>query len=127
MRVDTLTESPSRLPAGITIAGDLRSENDLSIDGTFEGQITLPEQHLVIGRSARVRARIVAKSVTIAGQLDGNVTATYRVRIEPTADVHGHIQTPSVELTDGARFTGTVDPNRTEAAMLIARYRQKQG
>jgi cytoskeletal protein CcmA (bactofilin family) len=126
MRVDTYTEAPSRLPSGISIAGDLTSENDLSIDGTFEGQITLPEQHLVIGRSARVRARILAKSVTIAGRLDGNVTATHRVRIEQTANVHGHIQTPSIELTDGAHFTGTMDPSRTEAAMLVARYRQKQ-
>ena len=127
MRVDTQPEGPSRLPAGITIAGDLSSEHDLSIEGTFEGQITIPEQHLTIGRSARVKARIVARTVTIAGRLDGSVMATHRVRIEPSANVHGHIQTPSVELTEGAQFNGTVDPNRTEAAMLVARYRQKQG
>jgi cytoskeletal protein CcmA (bactofilin family) len=127
MRVDSYTEGPSRIPSGITVAGDLTSDNDLSIEGTFEGQITLPEQHLAIGRSARVRARILARSVSIAGQLDGNVTATQRVRIDESADVHGHIQTPSLELTEGARFTGTVDPNRSEAAMLVARYRQKQG
>jgi hypothetical protein len=27
---------------------------------------------------------------------------------------------------DGARFQGSMDPNRSEAAMLVARYRQKQ-
>ena len=125
MRVES-QELPSRLPSGISIAGDLTSDRDLYIDGTFEGQITLPEQHLMIGASARVKARIVARAVTIAGRLDGNVTATQRVRIERSAHVHGHIQTPSVELTEGAQFNGTVDPNRTEAAMLVARYRQKQ-
>ena len=127
MRVATLPEGPSRLPAGITVAGDLTSAHDLAIEGTFEGQITLPEQHLVIGKSARVKGRIVAKSVTIAGRLDGNVTATQRVRIEQSANVHGHIQTPSVELTEGAQFNGTMDPHRTEAAMIVAKYRQKQG
>ena len=125
MRADH-QEPPSHLPSGISIAGDLSSERDLSIDGTFEGQITLPEQHLMIGASARVKARIIARAVTIAGRLDGSVMATQRVRIEPSAHVHGHIQTPSVELTEGAQFNGTMDPNRTEAAMLVARYRQKQ-
>ncbi|HVH55718.1 MAG TPA: polymer-forming cytoskeletal protein [Vicinamibacterales bacterium] len=125
MRADH-QEPPSHLPSGISIAGDLSSERDLSIDGTFEGQITLPEQHLLIGASARVKARIIARAVTIAGRLDGSVMATQRVRIEQSAHVQGHIQTPSVELTEGAQFNGTVDPNRTEAAMLVARYRQKQ-
>ena len=127
MHADPRPETPSLLPAGLSVTGDLVSQHDLSINGTFDGQITLPEQHLTIAAGARVRARILARSVTIVGRLDGNVTATQRVRVEPTAIVQGHIQTPSLLLADGARFNGTVDPNRTEAAMLVARYRQKQG
>lgn len=119
-------EASSRLPAGISVVGDLSSDQDVSIEGAFDGQITIPEQHLTIGASARVRAKIIARAVTVAGRLEGNVTATQRVRIEPSASVHGHLQTPSIILSEGAQFTGTVDPNRTEAAMLIARYRQKQ-
>jgi hypothetical protein len=30
-------------------------------------------------------------------------------------------------LVDGATFDGSVDPNRTEAAMHVAKYRQKYG
>ena len=120
-------EEASRLPAGLTITGELSSANDLSIDGTFDGQITIPEQHLTIGRSARVNARIVARSVTVAGRLDGSITATERVRVDVTASVRAHVQTPSMLLAEGAQFTGSVDPSRTEAAMLVARYRQKQG
>jgi hypothetical protein len=40
--------------------------------------------------------------------------------------VRGHITTPSLLLADGATFTGSVDPERTEAAMLVARYRQQR-
>lgn len=127
MHPETASELPSLLPAGLSVTGELVSQSDLSIGGTFEGQISLPEQHLTIASGARVRAKIIARSVTIVGRFDGNVTATQRVRVEPTAIVQGHIQTPSLLLADGARFNGTVDPNRTEAAMLVARYRQKQG
>ena len=81
----------------------------------------------MVAASARVKARVIARAVTIAGRFDGNVTATQRVRMQAGANVQGHIQTPSVELADGAVFNGTIDPNRTEAAMLVAKYRQAQG
>lgn len=119
-------ESPSRLPAGLTVSGDLTSEHDVLIEGTFDGQITVPQQHLTIGRSARVNAKIVARVVTIAGRLDGTVTASERVEFDVTASVRAHLQTPSIALAEGAEFTGSVDPSRTEAAMLVAKYRQKQ-
>jgi len=126
MDAHTRPEGPSRLPTGLTVSGELSSDQDLSIDGTFDGQITIPEQHLTIGQSARVNAKIVARSVTIAGRLDGTITATERVRLDVTASVRAHMQTPSLSLAEGAQFTGSVDPSRTEAAMLVAKYRQKQ-
>lgn len=119
-------ETPSRLPHGLTVTGELSSDLDLTIDGVFDGQIALPEQHLVISASARVNAKIIARSVTIGGHLEGTVTATHRVTLQTSASVHAHLQTPSVVLAEGAQFTGSVDPTRTEAAMLVARYRQKQ-
>ncbi|HEY0873150.1 MAG TPA: polymer-forming cytoskeletal protein [Vicinamibacterales bacterium] len=126
MQVQTHPEAPSRFPAGLTVNGELSSQHDIYIDGTFEGVISIPEQHLMVAASARVKARVIARAVTIAGRFEGNVTATQRVRIESSASVQGHIQTPSVELADGARFNGSIDPNRTEAAMLVAKYRQSQ-
>jgi cytoskeletal protein CcmA (bactofilin family) len=127
MDAHSRAEGPSRLPAGLTVTGDISSEQDLSIDGRFDGQITIPEQHLTIGKSARVKAKILARTVTVAGSLDGTITATERVRVDPSASVRAHVQTPSLMLAEGAQFNGSVDPSRTEAAMLVARYRQKQG
>ena len=127
MHADSRPEAPSRLPAGLTVTGEISSSRDLLIDGTFDGQITLPEQQLTINLSAQVKAKVLARVVTIAGRFEGSVTATERVEIEHTANVQGHVQSPSVILADGARFQGSMDPDRTEAAMLVARYRQKQG
>src|SRR5687768_14033514 len=119
-------QEPSCLPAGITVNGDLASDQDLAIEGRFDGQITLPEQHLTISSSARFTGKILARAVTIAGHVEGTVTATERIRIETPASVQAHLKTPSLVLAEGAQFTGSVDPSRTEAAMLVARYRQKQ-
>ena len=116
----------TRLPAGLTISADLRSSEDIAVEGAFDGEITVPDHHVEIGLSATVRGRIVARTVTIYGTLDGTIVAGERVDIERTAIFRGHVTTPSLALFEGARFNGTVDPARTEAAMRVAAYRQKQ-
>lgn len=116
----------TRLPAGLTISADLTSEEDITVEGQFDGQITVPDHHVEIGASAMVRAKIVARAVTIHGTVDGTVVAGERVDVERTASFRGHVTTPTLSLFEGATFNGTVDPARTEAAMRVAAYRQKQ-
>lgn len=116
----------SRLPAGLSVIGELTTTQDLTIDGFYDGQLNLNEQHLTVGASARVKGRIVARAVTVAGNVEGNIVATGSVSLLPSSVVRGHLQTPSIVMLDGARFDGTVDPSRTEAAMHVAKYRQKQ-
>ena len=126
MSLSTRADGACRLPAGLTITGDLTSDQDLTIDGAYDGQINLDDQHLTVGASAKVKGRIVARAVTVAGNVDGNIIATGSVSLLPSSVVRGHLQTPSIVMLDGARFDGTVDPSRTEAAMHVAKYRQKQ-
>jgi cytoskeletal protein CcmA (bactofilin family) len=122
-----IAEAPSHLPTGLTVTGDLTSDQDLVIEGAFEGQIVSPERQVTIRQSGRVKGKVVAKAVSIAGNFDGTVVAAGRVTVSSTASVKAHLQTPSLVLADGAKFDGSVDPNRTEAAMHIAKYRQKHG
>ena len=112
--------------AGVVINGDISAQEDLVIHGRVDGQVTVPDHHVVIAPTAIVRAKIVAHSVTVQGNVDGTVIASERVVLEPSAVVRGHLTTPALALSDGAHFTGTVDPTRTEAAMHVAKYRQKQ-
>ena len=115
----------TRIPASLVVSGDLAATQDIVIDGRFNGHITVPDHHLSIGSSASVTARIVARSVTIFGSVDGNILATERVEVLASASVRGHVVTPSIMVMDGAKFTGSIDPQRSEAAMHVARYRQR--
>lgn len=120
-----LGDGPSRLPKGLAITGELSSDQDLFIDGTFDGQITLPERHLTISETGRFTGKLVARVVTISGTVDGTVTASDGVTLTDSALVTAHLQTPSIVIREGARFDGSVDPSRSEAALHVARYRQK--
>jgi cytoskeletal protein CcmA (bactofilin family) len=114
------------IPLGLKIVGELLASEDLTIQGNFDGQITMPEHHLSIGEGSSVKGKVVARAVTIGGTLDGSVLARERIELRPTAIVRAHLTTARILLADGAKFQGTIDPERTEAAMHVARFREKQ-
>jgi cytoskeletal protein CcmA (bactofilin family) len=114
------------LDAGVKLTGGLTAAEDIVIAGHVEGDIALPAHHLTIAAAAVVHAKIVARSVTISGSVEGTIVAEQRVHVLATASVRGHLTTPSILLDEAARFTGTIDPNRTDAAMRVARYRERQ-
>jgi cytoskeletal protein CcmA (bactofilin family) len=113
------------LPKGSAILGGLEAGQDVIIEGRLDGHITLPDHHLSIAASAVISARIIARSVTISGAVNGNIVARERIDMRAGSFVRGHLTTPAVTLEDGAQFTGSVDPHRTEAALQVARYREK--
>jgi cytoskeletal protein CcmA (bactofilin family) len=109
---------------GLMIKGELSADEDLTIDGQFEGSIDLPGHHLVTGAGSNVNASVTAHGVTVRGRLEGHITAD-RVDISPTALVEASVVTERLALQDGAMFNGAVNTDRARAAGDIARHRRK--
>jgi cytoskeletal protein CcmA (bactofilin family) len=124
--MDTQRQQQTGIGAGVSISGDLTAQEPITLHGRIDGQVTVPDHHVLIAASAVVRAKIIAHSVTVQGNVDGTIVATERVTVDASAIVKGHLMTPMLALADGAQFNGSVDPTRTEAAMQVAKYRQKQ-
>src|SRR5919112_3784113 len=103
-----LTRNPEDFSPGVSITGDLSATEDVAIRGQFDGLISVPGHHVSIEATASVKAKIVARSVTIGGAVEGSIIAAERVWLMATAKVLGHVTTPAITLTDGAQFTGTV-------------------
>jgi cytoskeletal protein CcmA (bactofilin family) len=93
----------------ILVKGDVVSTEDLVIDGQVQGTIELGDHSLVLGPGASVVADLVAKSVTISGQLKGNVMGASKVELKSTAKVEGDITAPTFLMEDGAALSGKVD------------------
>ncbi len=114
------------IPSGLAIVGEMLAKEDLTIHGKFDGHITMPDHHLSIGAGSSVKGKVVARAVTIGGMLDGSILARERIELMSTAIVRAHLTTARIMLADGATFQGTIDPERTEAAMAVARFREKR-
>ena len=68
---------------GLEIVGDLLASEDLTIQGNFDGQITMPDHHLSIDAGSSVKGKVVARTVTIGGTLDGSILAPERIELTP--------------------------------------------
>ena len=92
----------------VRVEGKVISEEDLTIDGDVEGSIELGGHSLTIGEEARIRADLVAKTVTISGKVNGNVRAVDKVDLRATGSVDGNITAPRFVMADGATVMGKV-------------------
>lgn len=112
---DTSRADTATLGKSVVIKGDVTGSEDLYVDGQLEGSITLEGSRLTIGPNGRIKANIVARGVTIAGKLEGDVRAGDRVDLRQTAVVLGDIATQRIAIEDGAYFKGGVDIQREPA------------
>jgi cytoskeletal protein CcmA (bactofilin family) len=117
----------STLGREIHIDGTIVCQEDLTIVGRVDGTIRA-KGTLVIAKEADVHAQIDGQRVMVHGKVDGNVQGEERVTLGGTARLIGNIETPTLEIVEGAVFRGTVemkqpnvDPARKPAPTPIAK------
>ena len=93
----------------VSIKGELTVEEDLTIEGRVEGRIELKDHNLWIGPHGKVNAEIHAKSVIIAGDVIGEISASEMVEIKLSGSVLGNIKCPRISIIDGAKFKGSIN------------------
>ena len=93
----------------IAIKGDVTGEEDLIIEGRIEGKILLKANSVTIGRNGRVKANVYANSITVEGEVEGDLIGKDEVVIRQSGKVKGNVAAPRVVLDSGARFQGSID------------------
>jgi cytoskeletal protein CcmA (bactofilin family) len=104
------------VPAGGEFEGLVKLRHAARIDGSVAGEI-VSDDCVWIGKQARVRARVSAREVLVAGELEGEVRASSKVELLDTARVVAQLETPRVVLADGSFFRGRCVTGPTEAGM----------
>ena len=110
--IDSKTSVERRVVAwigkAVRVEGRIIGAEDLTIDGDVEGSIELGGHSLTIGQDARIKADLLAKTVTISGKVTGNVKAVEKVDLRSTGTVDGNITAPRFAMADGATVIGKV-------------------
>jgi cytoskeletal protein CcmA (bactofilin family) len=98
-------ETFAYLDQGAKVSGKLNFEGPARIDGMIDGEI-VAKGILTIGESAVVKAQIKAVAVIVAGTVSGEIDASQRIEIRPSARMSGNITTPKLIVHEDAVFDG---------------------
>lgn len=104
-------EKYAKIGKTLDIVGEISGQENISIEGRFQGKISLDQNDVFIEHNATVKAEIHAKNVQIRGQVEGNVFAAEKVHIEKDGHMNGDIFASRISIDDGAQFKGSVKIN----------------
>ena len=94
--------------AGLIIEGEFTSDEPVVVEGTVRGTLTTAES-VSVGADGVVEADLTASSVSVSGQVTGNVSASARVDIQAGGRLVGDVKSNRLTIADGATFRGNVD------------------
>lgn len=97
----------------ILINGKLSGDEDLTVRGRVEGEISLTKT-LIVETSGVVKANVQVKNAVISGVVVGNIVATESIELTRDGRMVGDMHAPRVILVDGASFRGRIDMGHAE-------------
>ena|SRR5688572_4347775 len=112
------------LGASLVITGELTSDEDLTINGRVHGPVSIKNGTLTVSQGAHLRSEVRAARIVIHGAVDGTVSATERIELQPTAVVTGSLSANHVVIAEAATFNGRIDMDRRTIAAKVAQYKR---
>ena len=101
----------------VIVAGHIRSQEDLTIEGEVEGTIEMMEHRLIIAANGNVRADVKAREIEVLGSIQGKLEAVEKVYIRKTAQLIGDIHSAGIIIEDGGYIKGSIELSRQPARM----------
>jgi cytoskeletal protein CcmA (bactofilin family) len=111
----------------LKVTGTIEADEPVAIVGPITADLLVPNHEVTVEAGGRIDGAITARSITVLGGSMGRLIARDIVRVLEGATVRGDVAAPRIELELGAVFNGRVEPAKTEAAILVAAYRQHNG
>lgn len=98
----------SVIAADLSIEGKIEGSGHVRIAGAFKGDVNV-QGNLTIEAGARLTGQVRANTVTVGGELHGNIDAASRVELLETGLVAGDVKAASLTVAAGSRMRGQVE------------------
>lgn len=113
MAKETPSNAVNLLCEGTMIIGDIKTKNDIRVDGVIKGKIVTTGR-LVIGNTANVEGNIDCVNVDVQGTVVGDIHASGTVSLKAPAKVQGNILAGVISIEPGVAFNGTCQMMKKE-------------
>jgi cytoskeletal protein CcmA (bactofilin family) len=98
----------SLIASGLTIEGKIQGSGHVRIAGRFNGDVHVAGD-LTIEAGAKLTGGVRASTVSIAGELEGNITDATRVELLESGILVGDLKAGSLTVAAGSRMRGQVE------------------
>jgi cytoskeletal protein CcmA (bactofilin family) len=106
-RVRSKDAKESVIAADLTIEGKIEGAGHVRMAGRFKGDVNV-DGDLTIESGAKITGSVRASTVTVGGELDGNIDAASRVELTSTGVLNGDLKAASLTVAAGSRMRGNV-------------------
>ena len=103
------------LGKNVVIQGQIRSQEDLTIEGEVDGTIEMLGHRLTIAPDGKVRADVKVREIEVRGSIQGKIEAAEKVVIRKSAQLVGDIHSTGIVIEDGGYIKGSVELSRSPA------------
>ena len=103
-----IEQKESIIAAGLSIEGKIEGTGHIRIAGNFTGDVHV-EGNLTIEPGAKLTGGVRAKTVTVAGELEGNIDAAQLVELTTTGMLNGDVKAGTLTVVAGSRMRGRVE------------------
>ena len=110
------------IAAGLTIDGKIEGAGHVRMAGRFKGDVNV-DGDLTIEPGAKITGSVRANTVTISGDLEGNIEGASRVELLATGVLNGDLKAGSLTVASGSRMRGNVSFGWDEGASPPPRLR----
>lgn len=109
----------SVVAAGLAIEGKIEGSGHVRIAGRFTGDVQV-QGNLTIEPGAKVTGGVRAATVTIGGELEGNIEGASRVELLASGILNGDLKAGSLTVAAGSKMRGQVEFGWEEQAPKLA-------
>ena len=113
----TYSNSATLISSGTTLKGDVKSENDLRIDGTIHGNV-YSSSKIIVGPSGFVEGNIEGANADVTGKVTGNIIVKELLQLRGESNVQGNIAAVKLQIDPTAVFNGKCQMGAQPASVV---------
>ena len=109
--------SATLISSGTTLKGDVKSETDLRIDGTIQGNVRSSAK-IIVGPTGYVEGNIEGVHADITGKVKGNITVKELLQLREKCMVEGNLIATKLQVDPTATFNGKCQMGAQAASVV---------
>ena len=98
--------SVSRISEGTSVTGEIKSSNDIRIDGKVKGKL-YSEGRIVVGEHAVIDGTLLCSNLDLWGKIEGDVYVKDLLSLKGTSSIIGNLHVRKLQVEMGAELNGS--------------------